>query len=455
MTLKEALRDPDEGKRPAPAEEVRLGTFLGPNSLLDLDAGSKKELLCALAEAVARERRLGDWQPLYQATCEREAVVSTYLGEGVAIPHARVPGFEGFALAIARNRKGFPYEVETAEPVQLAILLVGNESLQHEHVRLLAAIASAIKDPQVRADLLGARDAQEAAKILDAGGKGPPRRRRPGQLSKLLLSHARTIAKDIGATAVLVAIESLEELAILKRLPRRDSFIIATRSAHLAESAEKLFKRVLRLPSPALSRDTLVRLGTLMGITSGFISRDDVVAFLSGQHQSGLDTITVLAINKEFGRFLTASGEISTKVSPGVLERVLSLASEISSEGREGRPIGTIFVIGDPEELAPYCQRLVINPFRGYPEEGRRKALPRWRVGRGSSPWIEAEFEHLGVPLAVGGNLFQLTLSDALGREVKKEVVAGLPVIRRWQPFQKHPDRRHPGRFLPGFAAYF
>jgi len=53
-----------------------------------------------------------------------------------------------------------------------------------------------------------------------------------------------------------------------------------------------------------------------------------------------------------------------------VIDRILTIAEEIREEGREGKKIGTLFVVGDPEELAPYLRQLILNPFKGYlPEE--------------------------------------------------------------------------------------
>ena len=53
-----------------------------------------------------------------------------------------------------------------------------------------------------------------------------------------------------------------------------------------------------------------------------------------------------------------------------VIDRILTIAEEIRDEGREGKKVGTLFVVGDPEELAPYTRQLILNPFKGYlPEE--------------------------------------------------------------------------------------
>lgn len=54
-----------------------------------------------------------------------------------------------------------------------------------------------------------------------------------------------------------------------------------------------------------------------------------------------------------------------------VLEKILTIAQEIKKEGREGKMIGTMFVIGDELELQPYLRPLILNPFYGYPEEMR------------------------------------------------------------------------------------
>ena len=56
-------------------------------------------------------------------------------------------------------------------------------------------------------------------------------------------------------------------------------------------------------------------------------------------------------------------------VEPQVLEKILQLATDISREGREGRPVGTTFVVGDYDKVVRHCRQMVINPFRGYREE--------------------------------------------------------------------------------------
>jgi DNA integrity scanning protein DisA with diadenylate cyclase activity len=175
----------------------------------------------------------------------------------------------------------------------------------------------------------------------------------------------------MGVTALIISTENREDHAVLKRLPGRAAFIVATSSRRIFEEAEKLVRRVVRLPSVPLRRDARIRFAALMALTQGMIQRGDVVALLSGDGAGGLDSMTVLEVGREFGRFVTPSGEMAPGVAPGVLERIITLSADLSREGREGKPIGTIFVVGDPEKLAPFCAQMVMNPFRGYPEEER------------------------------------------------------------------------------------
>jgi DNA integrity scanning protein DisA with diadenylate cyclase activity len=62
---------------------------------------------------------------------------------------------------------------------------------------------------------------------------------------------------------------------------------------------------------------------------------------------------------------------LPSDIRPAVFERVLSIAGELGLEGREGRPVGTVFVLGDTERVMSQSRQLVINPFHGYPESER------------------------------------------------------------------------------------
>jgi DNA integrity scanning protein DisA with diadenylate cyclase activity len=111
----------------------------------------------------------------------------------------------------------------------------------------------------------------------------------------------------------------------------------------------------------------------LLALSRNLVDKDDTVICLSGSTRCGtFDTIVALDITAEYQFFFSATNAIlPPDVKPEVLERVLALAGEIAVEGREGKPLGTIFVVGDTNTVNAYIRQLIINPFRGYSEAER------------------------------------------------------------------------------------
>jgi hypothetical protein len=122
-----------------------------------------------------------------------------------------------------------------------------------------------------------------------------------------------------------------------------------------------------------MSRTGQIKVTVLVGVAEQVFERGDLVVCLSGVHGSNrLDMMTVLKVGDEPEFFLTDEQHpLPPDVDPSVFERVLSIASELSVEGRESRPVGALFVLGDSDAVLEKSRQLVINPFHGYPESDR------------------------------------------------------------------------------------
>ena len=95
--------------------------------------------------------------------------------------------------------------------------------------------------------------------------------------------------------------------------------------------------------------------------------------FVTGWSDSGvLDNIQVVDSSRET-EFLSGKGlsKLTQIVSPEIFESVLNLTIELAQKGREGKPIGTIFVLGDHEKVLQLSKQMIMNPFKGYEEEER------------------------------------------------------------------------------------
>ena len=127
------------------------------------------------------------------------------------------------------------------------------------------------------------------------------------------------------------------------------------------------------MPAVPASRTDQIKIGILLALSRGLIKREDSVVCISGNSSNNLfDTVVVINVEKEYDFFFTTAQTIvPPDVKPEVLERLFALGSEIAVEGREGKPIGTIFVVGDTNSVGAHVRQLIINPFRGYSEAER------------------------------------------------------------------------------------
>jgi DNA integrity scanning protein DisA with diadenylate cyclase activity len=85
----------------------------------------------------------------------------------------------------------------------------------------------------------------------------------------------------------------------------------------------------------------------------------------------------VVDVEREFQRLMTGRNDLlPPDVKPEVLERVIAVATELAVEGREGKPVGCLFVVGDTAKVEKVTKPLVLNPFYGYKEEDRNILNP-------------------------------------------------------------------------------
>ena len=136
--------------------------------LLDVDVASRKRVLETLGEALASADPTLSAKAVFQQLYEREELGSTGLGHGVALPHARMPGYGRTIAAFVRLSAGVDFAAPDAEAVDLYFgLLVPAESTD-EHLRILSAVAGVLNQEQVRARLRETASADEVMELFGA-----------------------------------------------------------------------------------------------------------------------------------------------------------------------------------------------------------------------------------------------------------------------------------------------
>jgi DNA integrity scanning protein DisA with diadenylate cyclase activity len=208
----------------------------------------------------------------------------------------------------------------------------------------------------------------------------PPPKSGPSETTALFLELALEAANKQTLRAILLYAdvfptrESLVEF--MDRKGDIDVLLVSRREETFAECEER-GGTLLRVPDVRLTRMGQVKIAVLIGFSQNLLRIGDVLLCLSGVAESGvLDTLFVLEVGTEFELFAMEAGEDLPDFNPDVFERVLTLATSLAHEGREGRPVGTTFVLGDMEELLPLTEQMIFNPFKGYPESDRNVLDP-------------------------------------------------------------------------------
>jgi len=133
---------------------------------LELKADRKEEALAEMVALLVGAGKIREPAALLEALKAREKMVSTGVGEGIAIPHCASPELSAPAFAVARKRAGLPFDALDGQPVRLLFLLVGLKGQPTAQLRLLSRLARLLRDPGFTAALLAAGSAQEVIELL-------------------------------------------------------------------------------------------------------------------------------------------------------------------------------------------------------------------------------------------------------------------------------------------------
>ena len=201
----------------------------------------------------------------------------------------------------------------------------------------------------------------------------------------LMIKTAFQLASKVQAKAVMIYADVLEDLDFKGRFSKKLDLFLLSRKKKLetngdAEaSLQKHCKALISLPKIHLSRISLIKLAATTALSLDYLTPGDKVVCVVGSPDLGfLDHLQLLDTAKE-SEIVMSKGisTIANSVQPEVFQAVLHLSLELAEKGREGKPVGTIFVVGDTEKVMPLVKQMIINPFKGYDEEERNVLSPQ------------------------------------------------------------------------------
>jgi DNA integrity scanning protein DisA with diadenylate cyclase activity len=280
-----------------------------------------------------------------------------------------------YALAIGRCPTGLSFEgKDSYEDVRFIFLLLANENAKN-YLSFLAALARSFQDSSVMDQLWMARGKNEfrsAVRSAFAGTDDRPARRRT-KFNKLLTDEAAKIAKAAECSTILIFTDVFPP-SLAPRMTF-SGFNVVLAGQDLTDDDRNHHRADATLAVRALSRARLsqLRAAILLGLTRDIFGFQDRVCCIGGIPGSGqLDTVLVVDVDEEFESVIGHGEDMLPRdVSAEALERITAIATDLAAEGREGKSIGAMFVLGDHEEVSKRSKPLILNPFHGYDAEDR------------------------------------------------------------------------------------
>jgi diadenylate cyclase len=192
--------------------------------------------------------------------------------------------------------------------------------------------------------------------------------------SRRVVEAALVLARSIGIAKLLVRADLLADQKTVERLRDDETIVwltVGEDGKRGAQSRRGDFQ--VRMPSAALARFDQVRVGLTLAVLQGAVDVGESVVCLTGLVGSKrLDNIAVANPARDI-EWLRDRETIS--ISPQLMSRsfvrILEIATRLAAEGREGKPIGTTFIMGDPADMEKYTRPLILNPCKGHRAQDR------------------------------------------------------------------------------------
>lgn len=188
-----------------------------------------------------------------------------------------------------------------------------------------------------------------------------------------IVAAAAEVARAVSARVLFAYVHAVENVpALLDAVPAPTKVVLICRDSRDEQLAAGADALTLSVPPFDLTRMGQIKMATLLAFSQQLLKAGDVFVFVAGVAGRGVDTLVTMRVGEEYELFQTVGQpQLTEHIRRPVFEKVLRLAMELAYEGREGKPVGTLFVIGDHREVLKYSVEGRINPFRGYTERER------------------------------------------------------------------------------------
>jgi len=147
---------------------MKLSKFSEENLILfDIKSKAKEDVIEELVELVNTSNMVTDKETLLRDIKERENLVTTGIGYGVAFPHAKTKSVKGIVIAFGRSDEGIDFEAIDHKPVFLFFLIAAPEDAIGAHLNVMSRLSYLMKSEENRQKLMKATSPGEVLELVD------------------------------------------------------------------------------------------------------------------------------------------------------------------------------------------------------------------------------------------------------------------------------------------------
>lgn len=145
---------------------MNITDYLSKNTVkVSLESASKKEALAELVDLLQKDGKIADPTQAVEVLMERESLGTTGIGQGIAIPHAKIDSLNDVCAALGISKRGINFDSLDGEPVYIVFMFLAPSSSSGKHLKLLAKASQLLKDKYFREPL---KEMSSADEIISA-----------------------------------------------------------------------------------------------------------------------------------------------------------------------------------------------------------------------------------------------------------------------------------------------
>ncbi len=188
---------------------------------------------------------------------------------------------------------------------------------------------------------------------------------------KLIMRHADALANELGIDTLIIQACGRNEVGFLSEARYFQRYIWLSRTPESLPVEETATHSVISVPKIAKGENFLT-LGYFLAVVTGKLEFHKQAINLTACENGMINGLHIVIPSSRLPRLLENQiASLGSIKNPQTLLMLISIAMRFAHEGREGKPIGTCFIISSPEDVAPHTWQLILNPCAGYPENIR------------------------------------------------------------------------------------